>query len=231
MCGRYVSPDTAAIEAAWHIGRANSNPFLRRFNVMPTMAIPILRFERRSAGLELSEARWGFVPGWWKQPKPPSHCFNARAEEAASKPMWRDAFRHGRCLIPAEGWYEWRAAETTDPLTGEIKAYRQPHFIFRADRRLVCFGGLLSYREMDGVGSLSCAIVTHGASPAVRDVHDRMPVILREECFSQWLDPGLANPSAVQAMIDGAQSEFIHHPVSPRLNAAKTDEADFVNPA
>ena len=230
MCGRYVSPETAAIEAAWRIGRAHGNPFARRFNVAPTTQVPILRFDAPTRGLELTQARWGFVPGWWKQAKPPSHCFNARGEEAAAKPMWRDAYRRSRCLIPALGWYEWRAAERADPASGEIKAYKQPYFIFRADRRPVCFAGLLAGREADGASSLSCAIVTRDASASVSEVHDRMPVIVQEASFGKWLDPGLIDAGEVQALIDEAQSQFSHYPVSTRLNSARTDDAGLAEP-
>lgn len=232
MCGRYVSPDTASIERAWHIGRTNSNPFHQRYNVLPTTQIPILRHNLKSGDIELIEARWGYIPGWWKQPKPPGSCFNARSEEAASKPMWKNAWRQWRCLIPAAAWYEWEAAERTDPVSGEIKAYKQPHLIYRADKRLVCFGGLVSYRTLpDGIGALTCAIITRDAAPSVREVHDRMPVILQESLFAKWLDPNLVSAAEVQAMVDEAQSDFVHHPVTTRLNAAKTDEPEFANPA
>jgi putative SOS response-associated peptidase YedK len=232
MCGRYVSPDTAAIEREWHIVRhSNINPFRACYNVLPTTQIPILR-NPQSGELELTEARWGFIPGWWKQPKPPASSFNARSEEAASKPMWRDAWRRWRCLIPAVGWYEWRAAERVDPENGEVKPYKQPHFIYRADQRLVWFGGLVSYRTLtDGTGALSCAILTRDAAPSVRDVHDRMPVILRESQFGKWLDPNVVNAAEVQAMVDEAQADFVHHRVSTKLNSAKTDEPEFANPA
>jgi putative SOS response-associated peptidase YedK len=232
MCGRYVSPDTASIEREWHIGRTNSNPFPQRYNVLPTTQIPILRHNPKSGDIELTEARWGFIPGWWKQPKPPGSCFNARSEEAASKPMWRDAWRRWRCLIPAVGWFEWEAAERADPATGEIKAYKQPHLIYRADKRLVCFGGLVSYRVLaDGFAALSCAIITRDAAASVRDVHDRMPVIVQDAQFGKWLDPHVGSLTEVQAMVDEAQTDFVHHPVTTRLNSAKSDEAEFANPA
>jgi putative SOS response-associated peptidase YedK len=91
MCGCYVSPDTAAIERFWHIERhSNQNPFRERFNVLPTTQIPILRHNPESNEIELTEARWGFIPGLWKQPKPPGACFNARSAEAASRsPSYR----------------------------------------------------------------------------------------------------------------------------------------------
>src|SRR4051812_30867761 len=99
MCGRYVSPDQAAIERQWRIVRAGVLPFPIRFNVAPTAVVPILF--NAEEGLELAAARWGFVPQWWSQPKPPRFSHNARIEEAAGKPMWRDAMREARCLVPA----------------------------------------------------------------------------------------------------------------------------------
>jgi putative SOS response-associated peptidase YedK len=90
----------------------------------------------------------------------------------------------------------------------------------------------MSYRILaDGTGELSCAILTRDAAPSVRDVHDRMPVILQELQFGKWLDPNVTNAAEVQAMVEEAQSEFQHHPVTARLNSAKTDEAEFANPA
>src|SRR5450631_4205517 len=107
MCGRYVSPDEAAIERFWEINRrSNTDPFRRRFNVAPTTTVPIIRRAEDGAH-ELCEARWGLIPHWWKQEKPPALTFNARSEEAAVKPTWRNSYRHLRCLMPALGWYEW----------------------------------------------------------------------------------------------------------------------------
>lgn len=133
MCGRYVSPETAAIERTWHIGRTNSNPFRRRYNVLPTTDVPIIRRAPDADELELTEARWGLIPNWWSKPKPPTSTINARSEEAASKPMWRQPYRNARCLIPAVGWYEWKPMDRTDPATGEVKTYKQP-FHLRVDR-------------------------------------------------------------------------------------------------
>jgi len=229
MCGRYVSPDTAAIERAWQIARSTgANPFQRRFNVAPTMTIPVLR----GAGggeLVLIEARWGFVPGWWKQAKPPTNCFNARSEEAAGKPMWREAYSEARCLVPAEGWYEWSGADRVDTETGEIKNFRQPHFIFRPDRRPLCFAGLMSLWRVDGqVPRITCAILTRAASDPLRGIHDRMPVVLPEESFKDWLDPALKSPLDVSRVLETAESRFSQHKVSPRLNSAKNDDESLI---
>lgn len=230
MCGRYVAPDTAAIERAWHIGRTSGNQLGIRYNVAPTMPIQILRGNPATRELELVEARWGFIPGWWKEAKPPASSHNARSEEAAGKPMWKFSYAKARCLVPAVGWYEWRAAQRADPETGELKPYKQPHFIRRADQRLVCFGGLMSLVVKDGTKLLTVAVLTREAAPSVADVHDRMPVVIQETVFARWLDPDIQQSDQVAMMVRNAASDFEHHQVTTRLNSAKTDEAEFLNP-
>lgn len=233
MCGRYLSPDTAAIERAFHVGPNNgdANAFARRFNVLPTSDIPILRGVPDLQGFELCAARWGFIPFWWKQAKPPSHCFNARSEEAAGKPMWRDAWRKSRCLIPAEGWYEWQAAQKPDSKTGAIKPYKQPHFISSPDGQLLALAGLLSVRELPGEAPrLTCAIITRAAAPSVADVHERMPVILPAAQFEAWLSPKPRSADSIAAIIQTAQLDFKHHAVSTKLNSAKNDDKSLVEP-
>src|SRR5882762_4214765 len=149
MCGRFVSPEEATIERYWHLGRHTFKLLPRRFNVFPTDTVQFLRRPSNSEGLELATGRWGLVPHWWKEAKPPKMSFNARAEEAAGKPMWRDAWSRARCLIPAEGWYEWQAVERVDPATGEIKRAKQPHFIRHADGRGAFRGSAHEYWAVD----------------------------------------------------------------------------------
>src|SRR5712691_4685505 len=184
MCGRFASPEGKAIARFWHIGRhSNPNPFARRFNVFPTDTIAFIRRPSNSSELELAAGRWGLVPHWWKEAKPPKTSFIARVEEAAGKPMLRDAWSRARCLIPAEGWYEWQAVERVDPATGEIKRAKQPHFIRRADGALFGFAGLMSYRKDPKTGAAlrSCAIVTTQAGRAAgADPRARAPRALGE---------------------------------------------------
>jgi len=232
MCGRYVSPEQAAIEREWHVGRGNSNPFRRRFNVQPSTDVPILRLHPRSRELELSLARWGLVPAWWKEAKPPKFTFNARLEEAATKSMWRQPLRNSRCLLPAEGWYEWRAIERVDPATGELKTFKQPHFIRRRDAGLFCFAGLLSVSPGEDAPRLSCAILTAASRGSTAEVHERMPVVLDRGWHAQWLDPQFADADEVVAIAreHALYEEFEHYPVRTLVNSSRAEGEELVEP-
>jgi len=216
MCGRYVSPEQASIERAWKIDRTSSNPFPRRFNVQPATAVPVLLLEDRARTLR--SARWGLIPHWWKQDKPPSTTINARLEEISGKPMWRDPIRRSRCLLPAEGWYEWR----------ETPAGKQPYYITRRDRRPFCFAGLYAtWRD-----TLSCAILTTQALGPVAEVHERMPVVLPEADHGAWLEPAMHDAAVATAMAlePMASEEFEHYSVSRRVNNARNEGPDLIEP-
>ena len=232
MCGRYVSPEQAEMERLFHIGRHNGNPFKRRFNVAPTMDVPVLSQAPQANGYVLDAARWTLVPHWWKQDKPPRYTHNARIEEAADKPMWREALRGGRCLMPVEGWYEWQEVQRVDPATGGLKAAKQPHFIYQPDRSLACFAALMSsWRQPDGAELLTCAVLTTDAAPSVAGVHERMPVVLHFDAYGEWLDPALQDGRrALDIARAGMQTEFGHHAVSLRINS-KADDAGLCEPA
>lgn len=201
MCGRYVAPDTAAIERQWQLLRHDGGPFLLRYNVAPTLEVPILRWE--GDGLVLAAARWAFVPHWWSRPQPPRIAHIARLEEAASRPMWRDAMRIGRCLVPAVGWYEWRESD------------RQPHYFHRADGRLAALAGLVSRSQ----GALTCAILTRAAEGSLAAIHDRMPVALRAQAEEAWLARG-------EVAIDAGA--IAHHPVRRLVNSSRAEGPELV---
>jgi putative SOS response-associated peptidase YedK len=228
MCGRYVVPDSATIERAWPIARTADARFDRRFNVAPESHVPVLR--AGGGALALMRARWGFVPPWWKQPKPPVGCFVVRAEEAAAKQMWRDAYRHERCLIPADGWYEWSGVERVDPHRGQTRSSRQPHFVFHHDGA-VCFAGVMSLWKLEGqLPLLTCAVLTRAATGSLAMLHRRMPVVLPEALYAAWLDPRLRQPDDIAAVIAHSMTEFSHYPVSSRLNDATHDDEELVRP-
>jgi putative SOS response-associated peptidase YedK len=234
MCGRFVSPEEAAIERAWHIGRHNHHPFKRRFNVFPTETIAFLRLPSDSDELELAAGRWGLVPHWWKEAKLPRTNHIARLEEAAGKPMWRDAWARARCLVPAEGWYEWQLVQRADPATGEIGPAKQPHFIRRADGRLSCFAGLMSYWKNPQTGEAlrSCAIVTAQATGSLARIHERAPVVLPESAHAAWLDRKLTDPGKLKAIAEAGvpPAEFAHYRVRLLVNNAKADGPELIEP-
>ncbi len=222
MCGRYVSPDTAAIEREWHIGRSSGALFARCYNVAPTTMVPIIR-SAGAAELELIDARWGFIPAWWKQPKPPARCYNAISEQAATKTMWRDPYRNARCLIPALGWYEWRAQQKR----------KQPYYLFLDAERPIAFAGLMSLWTAQGKAPLlTCAIMTRPASPAIEAVHDRMPVVLHASAHAAWLDPKLGEAAEIGKLLKTAAVEQVRcYPVRLLVNSSKLDGPELIEPS
>ena len=223
MCGRFVSREQAAIEREYNI--RVRQPFERVHNAAPTMELPVIRQQAGSnavgavadgdtgAAREAVAMRWGLVPPWWSQPMPPTSTINARSEEAAAKPMWRHAVRHTRALVPALGWYEWRA---------EAGA-KQPYFIHAADMAGVCFAGLWStHRDSAGTVQHTFAILTRAASAQLTAVHNRMPVVLAPMLFDEWLAPWAGEHSAhLASFVARALDEFAYYPVSRYVNAPR----------
>jgi putative SOS response-associated peptidase YedK len=220
------------MERYWaYSGRGNQLGFTQHFNVAPTTQIPIIY--PGEEGIEMRMARWGLVPFWWKQPKMPPFTFNARAEEAATKPMWRQVVKTSRCLIPAYGWYEWKEVEVTDPETGEIKKAKQPYFIHLPGRPVFPFAGLMSWRNVGESDEKLCsaAIITRAAEGPAADVHTRMPLILAKEAEAAWIDPKQTDG---QAALDAAQAAavtaVVHYAVSSRVNNSRSSGADLIEP-
>ena len=212
---------------------AQADPPRRRYNVLPTTKIEVIQHDREADTLLFKSARWGLIPHWWKDKKLPRFSINARAEEAASKPMWRGPYRNWRCLIPAEGWYEWPEKDGVDPTTGEITEIGQPHFIYQTDREPFCFAGLASmWTPSEGEAPvLTCAILTQAASLSLAPVHDRMPVILPKEWYEAWADPTTTDAEIVTGMIrDYALRDFEHHAVRKLVNTAKNDGPELIEP-
>lgn len=240
MCGRYVSPQEAAIERAWEIGRRNQPSLLTpeqtddlfgrvHFNVAPTTPVPIVRIDTDDGTRVLDVARWGLIPHWWSKSEMPRNTFNARSEEAAVKPMWRHAWRHTRCLLPALGWYEWTDGQRIDPRTGKPKTYRQPYYIHRADGAPLAFAGLYSFPPKDAVQMLSCAVVTMGALGRLAEVHERMPVVLPAHLHDAWLDPELKDAAAVDRLVGQADvGGLAFHPVDTRVNVGRGDDIGMI---
>lgn len=221
MCGRYVPPDEAAIERSWQIGRRNWPGWIKpAFNVAPTTIVPIIM---RDAGatLVLAAARWGLIPHWWKKETPPTLTFNARSEEAAQKPTWRQSLRTMRCLMPARGWYEWNESEPVRNDSG--RKVNQPYFVYSPGTDVIAFAGLWSMWERPGTAPLvSCALLSKEAAPRIAHIHHRMPVVLKPEQYDAWLDPA-TSASDVAELIATAKVDFEGYRVSTKVNSPRND--------
>jgi putative SOS response-associated peptidase YedK len=220
MCGRFVTPEIAAMERFWHIGRHNWHPFiLPVFNVAPTSQVPIL-LKGEQGAWEVRSARWGLIPSWWKKPEPPSMTFNARSEEAAGKPTWREALKSRRCLMPMRGWYEWQVVPGSKT--------KQPHFVEVPGEDVLAVAALWSsWKDADGTPVLSCALLSKEAAPSIAHIHHRMPVVLQPEHYDAWVDPATA-PDKVQAMMADARTDLKGYPVSTRVNQVRNNSPELL---
>lgn len=229
MCGRYVDPNESALERFWlHGARGRQwwdKPYEPRYNVAPTMPVAAV-FVADDGVQELTRLRWGMVPHWWRKPTLPSLSFNARSEEAAEKPMWRESLARQRCLMPARGWYEW--CEHQKALGPSGKPCNQPYFLFCPDEPDIAFAGLWSaWAREDGSVLLSCALLSKEAAPAIAGIHHRMPVVLPREHFDDWLDPSNGTAQALE-LIETAKGDLDGYPVSTRVNSARNDEEGLI---
>ncbi len=221
MCGRYVPPEEAAIERVWRIDRRNWPGWIKpAFNVAPTTEVPII-VHADDGATELLGARWGLVPSWWSKDTLPALTFNARSEEAAQKPTWRQSLRSMRCLMPARGWYEWNEKEQVKSESGRM--VNQPYFIYCPNAEVIAFASLWSVWERPGTAPIvSCALLTKEAAPGIAGIHHRMPVVLAPDQQTMWLDPAASAPD-VEAIIAGARQDFEAYAVSTQVNNARNN--------
>ena len=225
MCGRYAVPDPAAVERLCATDFRRGFSWMRPlFNVAPATQVPII--VQAPDGLqEIKGARWGLIPPWWKKDSPPALTFNARSEEAARKPVWRDSLQTTRCLMPALGWYEWNANR---PGLGKSRKSGQPYFISSPDAAAIAFAGIWaawSPRGSDPV--ISCGMLTKSAAAGIAFIHPRMPVVLNPNQFAAWLDPA-TTPAGIQELVAHARTDFINQPVSTRVNNVRNDDPELI---
>jgi putative SOS response-associated peptidase YedK len=222
MCGRFTLRTSADALAKYFLEATIdvSLPFLKpRFNIAPTQMIAALRSDEQGAA-EYHEFRWGLIPSWAKDAKIGYTMINARGETIAEKPAFRAAFKRRRCLIPADGFYEWKAV-------GKLK---KPSYIYATDDRPFCFAGLWEYWESPEAVIESATIVTTSANDFMRDLHDRMPVILKPSDFRSWLDVN-TSVDELKELIRPIDNDFLtRHEVATTVNSAKQDQASFIEP-
>jgi len=219
MCYRYVLLKSDLMAAATQLRAILAVAFDSRYNLPPGSDVPAVRMAPGGAGREVALLHWGLVPGWAKErtafgPK----LANARAESVAEKPVFRDAFRRRRCVLPASGFYEWEARGKT----------RLPWLFRRRDEQPLLLAGLWdSWRAPDGGVLESCTVVTIEPNELVRPIHDRMPAILAPEQCDLWLDPAEQTPARLAPLLRPLPAEQLTAGrVSQRVNSiAHDDEA------
>ncbi len=219
MCGRFVQSRSAA-ELAARLGASSPVLPAPRDNIAPGTAIRAVRADPGGAR-QFARLHWGLIPAWAKDRQIGSRTINARAETVAEKPSFRAAFRQRRCLIPADGFYEWQATASG----------KQPWFIARRDGPPFAFAGLWETWTDPASGERlnSATIIVTEANALVRPIHDRMPVILSPTDEARWLDPGLTRSEPLQALLTPCDPEpMIAYPVSRRVNTPSQDDAGLI---
>jgi putative SOS response-associated peptidase YedK len=222
MCGRFVGfRKIEELIAAFPIDQTETT-VTASYNIAPTQKV--LAIVHDQGKNRLKRLHWGLVPFWAKDTTIGQRLINARSETVASKPSFRHAFKHRRCLIPADGFYEWQ---------GE-KGKKQPVYFTLPDDRPFAFAGLWERWDDHGKADaayLSCAILTTAASSSVKPVHHRMPVILDPHAYVAWLDADNQDVNALGAILHtGIIAELTYRPVSPRVNAARNNSPDNIKP-
>jgi putative SOS response-associated peptidase YedK len=197
--------------------------FEPRYNIAPTQDVLVVRDAEEGGAREVAMLRWGLVPSWAKEVQSGAPQINARSETLAEKPMFRTAYKKRRCLIPADGFYEWHASASGP------KGKKQPYYIHRPDDRPFAFAGLWeSWRSKDTSEPLaieSCTIVTTSANKTMAPLHDRMPVILSEGDYDLWLDPAVQKPDEVAHLLAPCgEDELIAEPISTHVNRVANDD-------
>lgn len=223
MCGRFVQfSSLRTLEANFPIDAiaADVKP---NYNVAPTQEVLAIihQTDRR-----LEKLRWGLVPSWAKNVSGASRLINARAETAAYKPSFRAAFKRRRCLIMADGYYEWQ---------GE-KGNKQPYYIALPSKRPFAFAGLWeTWQRQNAPGDepiyKSCTILTTAASESIQDIHHRMPVILKPEIYDNWLDPNIQEADRLENILQHHLVRSMqYYPVSKLVNRVQHNSAENISP-
>jgi len=222
MCGRFTLTSTPEA-LAQRFGLDTFPQLTPRYNIAPGQNVLAIRIDAEEKRRVSATLRWGLVPSWADDPGVGFRMINARAETAAEKPAFRSAFRARRCLVPADGFYEWARREGA----------KQPYHIGLRDGNPFGIAGLWErWQDREGGALESCTLLTTDASPCLRDIHPRMPVVLDASDYERWLAPDLDDRAALEALLRPLPDEALaFHPVSDRVNNARFDDPTCVAPA
>jgi len=230
MCGRYAFfTPIEAVTRLFGVSEVHAHDLAPRYNIAPTQEVPIIRVspfleqdQAHAAVRELALARWGLVPFWAKDLSIGNRMINARGETVAQKPAFRAAFRKRRCLVPADGFFEWQ----------KTASGKQPWYIHAASGEPLALAGLWELWDAaeGGAPLASCTIITTRANEFMRPLHDRMPVVLDAGGRDAWLDAATP-PDRLQALLEPAAEETLEAwPVSRRVNSPFNEDPSLVEP-
>jgi putative SOS response-associated peptidase YedK len=233
MCGRYVSvrSDGDVLREFDAVDATNDEAVEPDYNVAPTKPVravvnrPQRNAEGNVAGEPVRQLRvmsWGLVPSWAKDRSTAGRMFNARVESVADKPSFRTAYAKRRCLIPADGWYEWRALDGASA--------KQPMYMTPADGHPLAFAGLYEFWRGGGGPTLTtCTIITTPSQGALAEIHDRMPLLVAHTAWTRWLDPSVTDPAELLTPWDEASDEHLElRPVSTAVNKVDNNGAELI---
>jgi putative SOS response-associated peptidase YedK len=219
MCGRYVLK-TSSLDLKKELHLDEAPPLEARYNLAPMQAAPIVTSTSPRA---LTLARWGLLPAWAKDPRLASRLINARAESLEAKPIFRELLPHHRCLIPCDGFYEWRR-------DGQAHT---PHYVHLAGGGLLTMAGLWSpWRSPDGLELATFTVVTTTANAVLAPLHDRMPVFLSGPARGRWLTgPALDEATLGELLVPWAGAPLEAYQVGPQVNSVGSDSPALLEPA
>lgn len=222
MCGRFtLTVDPAELQEGFN-NYIFPTQFAPRYNIAPTQ--PVLAIPN-DAKNKADFFLWGLIPSWSKDPAIANKLINARGETLAEKPSFRSGYKYKRCLIPADGFYEWHVTPGTKT--------KVPQFIHMKDRKPFAFAGLWDeWQSPDGGALRTCTIITITPNKLMESIHNRMPVILHQKDYAEWLDPAPRAPDSLQHLIKPFPAEAMStYPVSTLVNSPGNDRADLLLPA
>ncbi len=220
MCGRFTLA-TSGESLAVQFELPATPQVAPRYNIAPTQPVAVVRVN--DAGKkELTHLHWGLIPAWAKDPGMGARMINARAETVAEKPAFRAAFKYRRCLIPADGFYEWQ----------KLNGKKQPMYIMAQDGGVLAIAGIWErWMSPDGSEIESCSLLTTSPNELLQPIHDRMPVIIAAADYDAWLDPQAQRPETLQPLLRPYPAALMTaYPVGPLVNSPFNDTPDCIRP-
>jgi putative SOS response-associated peptidase YedK len=221
MCGRFTlhTPESQ-VRDTFNLEHNEPLGLKPRYNIAPSQDIPIIRDIESSR--EMVMAQWGLIPSWSKEPKTKYSTINARIESVAEKPTYRTPFKRQRCLIPADGFYEWKV----------VNGNKVPHHIRMKSGSVFAFAGLWDHWEGDDQTLDSCTIIVMPANEVMKSIHERMPAIIAPAHYDYWLDSRLTDKQEImQYLTSATSSQLTTYPVSTWVNSPKHNDERCIQPA